>query len=70
MMVWLQHLKQDWQQINSLQSDALQQVLQKHHDIFKQGLGTLMGYKAKIHTIPDVSPRCAYHAQYHIPCFL
>ena len=55
---WLQHLKLDWQQINKLHSEALQQVLQRHEDVFKDGLGTLEGYKAKIlHIIPGVAPR-------------
>ena len=31
---WLQHLKLDWQQINKLHSEALQQVLQRHEDVF------------------------------------
>ena len=45
----------DWQQINKLHSEALQQVLQKHKNVFKDRLGTLEGYKAKIHIIPGVS---------------
>ena len=32
---WLQHLKLDWQQINQLHCEALQQVLQRHEDVFK-----------------------------------
>ena len=59
---WLQHLKLDWQQINTLHSEALQQVLQSHADILENGLGTLEGYKAKIHIIPGASPRfCKAH---------
>ena len=52
---WLQHLKLGWQQINKLHSETLQQVLHRHEDVLKGGLGTLEGYKAKIHTIPGVS---------------
>ena len=37
---WLQQLKLDWHQINKLHSETLQQVLQKHEDVFKDGLGT------------------------------
>ena len=51
---WLQHLKLDWQQINKLHSETLLQVLQRHEDIFKDGLGTLEGYKVKIRITPGV----------------
>ena len=54
---WMQHLKLDWQQINKLHSEALQQVLQRQEDVFKARLGTQEGYKAKRHIIPGVFPR-------------
>ena len=56
---WLLHLKLDWQLINILLSEVLQQVMQRHEYIFQDGLGTLEGYmyKAKIHIITGVSPR-------------
>ena len=31
---WLQHLMLDWQQFNKLQCEALQQILQRHEDVF------------------------------------
>ena len=35
---WLQHLKLDWQQINKLHSEAFQQILQRHKEVFQNGL--------------------------------
>lgn len=54
---WLQSLKLNWQEIHSLHSCPLQQMLQNHSENFKEGLGTLKGYQAKIHVDPTASPR-------------
>ena len=61
---WLSHLRLDWQQINILYSNALQLILQRHQDIFKDGLGSLQDYKANIHIILGVAP------QFHMACSL
>ena len=45
---WLQLFKLDWQEIFLLQSNSLspiQQILQKHSNVFQEGLGTLTGFK-------------------------
>ena len=57
---WLQHLRLDWQQINRLHSEALQQVLHRQQDVSKDGLGTLERYKAKIHIIPGRPWACLH----------
>jgi len=47
---WLLHLGQDWKEIHSLQGiDPVERILLKHEGIFRKGLGTLRGYKAKIY---------------------
>ena len=54
---WLQHLRLDWQEIHRIQTNALDKVLQKHQEVFKEGLGTLKGCTAKIHINPGATPR-------------
>lgn len=54
---WLQQLQLNWQKIHSLHSCSLQEVLQRHADIFEEGLGTLKGYQAKIHIDTTATPR-------------
>lgn len=54
---WLQHLRLDWREIHRIQTNALDKVLQKHQEVFKEGLGTLKGYTAKIHINPGATPR-------------
>ena len=45
---WLQAIKLDWREINYLQDSSLQDVLHKYKSVFRAGLGTLQGFKAKI----------------------
>lgn len=54
---WLEHLRLDWQQIHQLNCTSLENVLQKHVRVFKEGLGTLKGHETTIHIDPSVSPR-------------
>ena len=55
---WLQKLKLDWSQIHLMgQGDTLQDVLNKHGDVFKEGLGKLRGTKAKINVDDDMKPK-------------
>lgn len=56
---WLQHIRLNWQQIFSvnLNNAELQKVLDKHADVFEEGLGTLKGASAKIYVEPDAKPR-------------
>ena len=54
---WLQSLQLNWQEIHSLYSCSLLEVLDKHAEIFKEGLGTLKGYQAKIYIDHDATPR-------------
>ena len=55
---WLQFIRLDWNKVHHMwESDALQEVIDKHADVFKPGLGTLKGYKAKIHLNPGAVPK-------------
>ena len=53
---WLQSLQLNWQEIHSLHSCSLLEVLDKHAEIFKEGLGTLKDYQAKIYIDHDATP--------------
>ena len=54
---WLQSLQLNWQEIHTLHSCSLLEALDKHTEIFKEGLGTLKGYQAKIYIDHDATPR-------------
>ena len=54
---WLQNLRLDWQQIHRLNNNMLDEVLDRHSEVFREELGTLKGFKAKIHVDPSVTPR-------------
>jgi len=48
---WLQVLKLNWQEnfhLHSASNSSLLSVLEKHPSVFKEGLGTLKGFEAKI----------------------
>ena len=49
------------QEIHSLHRGSLLKVLDKHTEIFKEGLGTLKGYHAKIYIDHDTTP-CFFKA--------
>ena len=55
---WLSALQLDWKSIFSVGSPpSLQQVLEKHSEVFKEGLGELRGVKAKLYIDKDERPR-------------
>ncbi len=55
---WLTHIRIDWKQINRLSNDSpLQKVLEKYTAVFQEGLGTLCGFKAKIHVNENAQPK-------------
>ena len=54
---WLSTLQLDWKSILSVESSpSLQQVLDKHHEVFKEGLGKLQGIKARIYVYQNERP--------------
>ena len=46
-----------WHQIHHIHTPSLQALLARYPTVFKEGLGTLKGYKAKIYVDPDAVPR-------------
>ena len=55
---WLEALRLDWRTIFHVGSNrTLQQVLDRHRDVFKEELGELRGTAAKIHIERDAQPR-------------
>ena len=64
---WLSALKLDWSSILSVGSiqSSLQEVLEKHSDVFRGGLGKLRGVKAKIHIDEKEHPR--YYPARQVP---
>ena len=55
---WLEKIKLNWAIIKQLSSHnkRLEEILQKHAQLFEEGLGTLQGTKAKIHVDPTATP--------------
>ena len=62
---WLGQVRLDWQQIHQVHSVSLQELLAKYPAVFKEGLGTLKGYEAKIHVDPDAVPK--FHRARTVP---
>ena len=62
---WLGQVRLDWQQIHQVHSVSLQELLAKYPAVFKEGLGTLKGYEAKIHVEPDAVPK--FHRARTVP---
>ena len=59
---WLATIKLDWHSLNKVQTEpapptnTLQDVLQRHGDVFKKELGTVRGVSAKLYVDPNVQP--------------
>lgn len=60
----MQHVKLQWSEIFHLSalSPDVSRLLSKHEALFKDGLGTVQGVKAKIHVDPQTKPK------YFKPC--
>ena len=54
---WLSLIRLDWKQIHHVHSNSLQAVLDRHPAVFQEGLGTMKGFKARIHVEPNATPR-------------
>ena len=52
---WLEHIKLNWHEVKWL-SKSHQDVIQRYPDVFKEGLGTYKGPKAKIYVDKDATP--------------
>jgi len=54
---WLAQFRLDWHTIHQLRNTPLQEILESHQELFRDELGTLRGYKAKIFVDANVKPR-------------
>ncbi|XP_023809022.1 uncharacterized protein K02A2.6-like [Oryzias latipes] len=56
---WIKALKIDWEKVNSVLEgeEALQEVLVKHETVFKEELGKLKGFSAKICVKKEANPQ-------------
>lgn len=57
---WLKAIRLNWPQLNhlrSLQNRALQDVLDRYKDLFKDEIGTLKATKVTLHVQPNARPR-------------
>ena len=53
---WLESIKLDWPKVCSVQA-SLSAVLEKHSDVFSEGIGTLTGAKANIYVDSSQPPK-------------
>ena len=54
---WLSVIRLDWHRIHHTSSSDLQVLLDKHRDVFQEGLGTFKGRKARIEVEAGAKPR-------------
>ena len=54
---WLEHLRTDWEQVCQISASALERLLDHKKKLFEPGLGTLQGFRAKIHVNPAATPK-------------
>ena len=53
---WLQSIRLNWAEINCIRHASVDDVLQKHSEVFQEKLGRLKGVKAKIYVPNDATP--------------
>ena len=53
---WLAAIKLNWTELQKIQSNKLQDLLEKHAPLFEKKIGTIQGYKADVHLCPDAKP--------------
>ena len=55
---WLRHIRLDWEKIGAVREEvSLGTLLDNHQALFKEGLGTIHPYKAKLQVRPDAQPK-------------
>ena len=66
---WLSQMRLDWQSMFATQrEETLSDVLQRHQEVFREGLGRIKGAQATLHINPEVEPNSINHAHYRMPC--
>ena len=55
---WLRHIRLDWKKIGAVREEvSLGTLLDRHQALFKEGLGKIHPYKAKLQVRPDAQPK-------------
>ena len=55
---WLEHIKLNWPAIHTVFNNReVDNLLQKHQQLFREELGTLKGMEVQIHVPPNTQPR-------------
>ena len=54
---WLKYLRINWEQVHQISASVLERWLDCKKKLFKPGLGTLQGFRAKIHVDPTEIPK-------------
>lgn len=54
---WLQSIRLNWNQVHSVSTSNLERMLDQKKALFQPRLGTLKGYKAKIHVDSTATPK-------------
>ena len=59
---WLKHLRLDWQKISSISAvpgppKRLESLLNQHSEVFRDELGTVRSFEAKLQVRPDAKPK-------------
>ena len=66
---WLNFIKLNWKEmlkINKVQNDSLQTVLSRYSNVIAEGLGTLVGFKARMYVDPAARPKFCRARSYHM----
>lgn len=61
---WLQNIQLDWREVKAVAHNAvgsLGYLLDKYGDLFDEEVGTIKGFKAKLHVKPDTRPKFFKH---------
>ena len=53
---WLAAIKLNWTELHKIQSNKLQDLLEKHTPLFDRKIGTIQGYKADVRLCTDAKP--------------
>ena len=62
---WLQHIRLDWKAIALMTKDPLQQLLNKHAELFDDTLGTMKDYTATLRVKDSARPK--FHKPRPVP---
>ena len=66
---WLSKIKLNWKELHHIDQTklTLEDVLDKHSQVFREELGMVRGVTAKLHIDPQARPKFTGHDQYHTP---